>query len=60
MSLAAVLLAFFIGCFLGFEHGWKTAHRTVAKECKVLGGFYVNGETFKCIEVIAHDTKEPS
>jgi uncharacterized membrane protein YccF (DUF307 family) len=47
MDLIMWLLALLVGWWLGWAH----AHSTVAKECRRLGGFYVNGSTFKCIEV---------
>lgn len=42
----------FIWClslFLAYYQGWVVAHKTVAHECKTLGGFYVGKQTFKCI-----------
>lgn len=41
----ATALAFF---YFGYAVGHRFAHKQVAHECKALGGFYVDGEVFKC------------
>lgn len=46
-SLFFLLLGFIVGAWIG----WKSAHVTVAEECKRLGGFFVGNQVFKCIEV---------
>lgn len=43
MNWLAIILAFVIG--------WEAAHRTVAKECKKIGKFYVGDEVFECRKV---------
>lgn len=40
-----MMLAFAIGCIAGWVH----AHSVVAKECRRLGGFYVNKTVYKCV-----------
>lgn len=37
-----------LGIVVGWLWGWEGAHRTVAKECETLGGFYVLDTTYKC------------
>jgi hypothetical protein len=29
------------GLWLSYQFGWYDAHRTVARECEILGGFYI-------------------
>lgn len=45
-------MAFYIlGVLLGGYIGYVFAHNVIARECKILGGFYVGKETFKCVKV---------
>lgn len=45
------ILCLFLGFFVGWIKGWESAHATIAKECKRLGGFYAGKQTFKCTEI---------
>ncbi len=40
-----------IACLICYKAGWVNAHKTVAKECKRLGKFYVGKEVFQCTQV---------
>lgn len=40
-----------------YKLGWVAAHQTIAKECKKLGGFYVDKEVFKCVKVESIESK---
>jgi hypothetical protein len=40
-----------IGLLVGYGVGWRAAHITVATECRRLGGFFVGGSIFKCVEI---------
>lgn len=46
-----VLFWLLVSLLLGYFAGWRVAHKVVASECKRLGGFYVDSETFKCVAV---------
>lgn len=37
--------------FLGYLWGYENAHRYIAKECELLGGFFVDKKTYKCSQV---------
>lgn len=45
--MMAIISALIFG-WTGYQLGWVSAHKTVAHECKTLGGFYVGEEVFKC------------
>lgn len=45
------LMTFIAGLWLGHQNGWIDAHRTIARECERLGGFYVNNKTYKCTQI---------
>lgn len=44
------LLTVLISLLIGYWIGWSDAHYTVAKECRMLGAFYVGKTVFKCVE----------
>jgi len=44
-----------IAGYTGYQIGWIIAHKTIASECKRLGGFFVDKETFKCVAVERED-----
>lgn len=46
-----VILAFVIGCLLGYGQGWVSAHHTVAKECERLGSFFAGKKVYRCTEI---------
>lgn len=52
MNLFLILLAFIIGCLVG----WLQAHSTVATECERLGRFYVGTKTFECVKITDQST----
>ncbi|RSN84458.1 hypothetical protein EA770_02560 [Acinetobacter baumannii] len=45
---------------LGFIIAWVLCHRYVhimiAEECRRLGGFFVDGSTFRCVAIETKDT----
>lgn len=45
-----------VTCIIAYLIGWINAHKTIAKECKNLGKFYVDKEIFTCVKI--EDTKE--
>lgn len=40
-----------VAIWVAYRLGWEVAHRTVAKECEVLGGFYVGDKVYRCVAV---------
>lgn len=54
----STILAFLVALWLGHALGWMDAHATVAKECRLLGKFYVGSTVFKCVEIGREEAKE--
>jgi uncharacterized membrane protein len=52
MHIAFTFFLVLIAVILAYRSGWQKAHDTVAKECELLGAFYVGDQVFKCVEVI--------
>lgn len=44
------LLILLIAIELSYSAGWHSAHSTIARECRLLGGFYVGKSVFRCTE----------
>lgn len=47
ISFLIVVIGVIIAYSMGHRTGWVNAHAEVAKECKLLGRFYVGDEVFK-------------
>ena len=47
-ELIAVAL---VSSLAGYAYGWGRAHNVVARECRMLGRFYVGRSVFLCTEV---------
>jgi Na+(H+)/acetate symporter ActP len=45
-------MEYLIGIAIGWLIGWSYAHYIVARECRLLGAFYVNDTVYKCVEII--------
>lgn len=56
--MAKIILTALVAGLIGYRFGWERAHIVVAKECKVLGGFFVAGETFKCTLVTSQPEEQ--
>ena len=48
MNIIYAALISLIWLLIGALAGWVIAHKTIASECKRLGGFYVGDEVFDC------------
>lgn len=51
MTLTSFSLIALVFLIVGWLTGWRLAHICVATECEKLGGFYVYGKVFKCVEI---------
>lgn len=58
MKLGWVVVVAIVCFLIGMTFGWGDAHRTVAKECERLGGFYVGKDVYKCVKVIEEMVEE--
>lgn len=43
-------LLLLIAIELGYSAGWHNAHSNIARECRLLGGFYVGSSVFRCTQ----------
>ncbi|GAB3380779.1 hypothetical protein NCG89_00795 [Spongiibacter taiwanensis] len=43
-----ILFLMLLSLLLGFALGWEKAHLTVARECELLGRFYVEKKVYHC------------
>ena len=50
-TLALLLLAI----LAGYAVGYVDAHATIARECRLLGGFYVGETVYACVTRIVPD-----
>lgn len=48
---AQIILSLLIGTLIGYHCGWRSAHVTVADECRMLGRFYVGKSVFHCYKI---------
>lgn len=54
------MLALILGVVAGYGLGWLQAHYTIAASCRRLGGFFIHGAVFKCVEECREQTAKQS
>lgn len=47
-----------IAIWFAYELGWSYAHYVVAKECKLLGKFYVGDTVYECTAIVDKSKEE--
>lgn len=47
-----------LAIYIAYQAGWNYAHYIVARECRLLGKFYVGDTVYECAAVVEKHKKE--